>query len=133
MCPPASLPSMTMASAPSRTSRRASDSAGAKQTRRAPPSLTARTAAPDGTPPASTTCPTPAAMHTPTSSSSCGCMVIRLTPNGSFVRVWVARISASSRAGPIEPHATTPKPPASEMAATRCRSLTQLIAPPITA
>ncbi len=36
------------------------------------------------------------------------------------VSAWVAAISASSSAGPIEPQAITPKPPALEMAATRC-------------
>ena len=60
-------------------------------------------------------------------------MVIRLTPNGLSVSAWVPAISASSSAGVIEPQAITPKPPALEMAATRWRSLTQLIAPPMMA
>src|SRR5215218_7282219 len=56
-------------------------------------------------------------------------MVIRLTPNGLAVSVLVAAISASSRAGLIAPQAITPKQPAFDMAATRLRSDTQLIAP----
>src|ERR1051326_4005976 len=133
MCPPASEPSMTIASAPERTRRRASTNAGAKQINFAPPSLTALTALPDGMPPASTTWVTRASRQTRTRSSSAGCMVIRLTPNGLVVIACVPAISAASRSGVIEPQAITPKPPAFEIADTRCRSLTQLIAPPMTA
>jgi hypothetical protein len=60
-------------------------------------------------------------------------MVIRFTPKGFCVSAWVPVISASSRAGFIAPQAITPKPPAFEMAATKLRSLTQLIAPPMMA
>ncbi len=60
-------------------------------------------------------------------------MVIRFTPNGSDVAAWVAAISASSNAGPMDPQASTPKPPALLMAATSVCSLTQLMAPPMMA
>ena len=60
-------------------------------------------------------------------------MVIRLTPNGAAVSAWVAAISAPAGPGSCEPQAITPKPPALEMAETRWRSLTQLIAPPMMA
>ena len=62
-------------------------------------------------------------------SVSCGCMVMRLTPNGLVASALVAAISASSSSGVIAPQAITPKPPAFEMAETRLRSDTQLIAP----
>jgi hypothetical protein len=57
-------------------------------------------------------------------------MVIRLTPKGLLVSAWVAAISSASRSGIIAPQAMTPKAPALERAATRLRSLTQLMAPP---
>ena len=60
-----------------------------------------------------------ASTQTSASSSSCGCMTIRLTPNGRSVSAAVAAISSASRSGPIEPQASTPKPPASLIAATR--------------
>src|SRR5271165_1353599 len=131
--PPASEPSITNASAPERTRRLASTRAGVKAISFAPPSFTARTALPGGMPPASTMWPTFASKHTRARSSSWGCMVIRLTPNGRSVSAWVPAISAASRSGVIEPQAITPKPPALDMAATRWRSLTQVIAPPMMA
>src|ERR1700722_9579536 len=124
---------MTIASAPERTNPRASTSAGAKQISLAPPSLTAFTAAPGGMPPASTTWLTFASRQTRTRSLSAGCIVIRLTPNGLLVIACVPAISAASRSGVIEPQAMTPNPPALEIAATRWRSLTQLMAPPMIA
>jgi hypothetical protein len=60
-------------------------------------------------------------------------MVIKLTPNGRFVRALVSAISVSSSSGPIAPQAITPNPPALEMAETRWRSEIQLIAPPMIA
>ena len=60
-------------------------------------------------------------------------MVIRLTPNGFCVSALVPRSPRAAAPGVIEPQAMTPKPPALEIAATRCRSLTQLIAPPMMA
>ena len=59
--------------------------------------------------------------------------MIRLTPNGRSVSARVAAISAASSSGDIEPEAITPKPPALEIAATRLRSDTQVIAPPMIA
>src|SRR5579872_273061 len=56
---------------------------------------------------------------------------MRLTPKGFRVSAAVAWISASSASGGIAPFAMTPKPPASEMAATRFRSDTQVMAPPM--
>jgi len=67
------------------------------------------------------------------SSVSCGCIVIRLTPNGFLVSAAVAAISPASKSGDIAPEAITPKPPAFEIAATRLRSDTQVIAPPMMA
>ena len=131
--PPASLPSMTIASAPMRTSFFANASAGAKQRTRAPPSRMRWIAAALGMPPARTTWPTCRSTHTSISSISCGCSVIRLTPNGRSVSAAVAAISSSSSAGDIAPDAMTPKPPALEIAATRLRSETQVIAPPMMA
>src|SRR5580700_7777345 len=58
---------------------------------------------------------------------------MRLTPNGRSVRAAVAAISVASKAGVMAPQAMTPKPPAFEIAATRLRSDTQVMAPPITA
>ena len=60
-----------------------------------------------------------------------GCEVAILGGAMSWVseRNLVAAISASSRSGVIAPQAITPKPPALEIAETRLRSLTQLIAP----
>src|SRR5262245_49278001 len=60
-------------------------------------------------------------------------MVIRLTPNGRSVSAAVAAISAASSSGDIAPEAITPKPPPFEMAATRWRSETQVMAPPMIA
>ena len=60
-------------------------------------------------------------------------MVIRFTPKGLSVSAWVPAISSARRSGSIAPLAITPKAPALESAATRLRSLTQLIAPPMTA
>ena len=57
-------------------------------------------------------------------------MTIRLTPKGFAVLAWVARISARKRSGVMEPQASTPKPPAFDMAATSDRSETQVIATP---
>src|SRR5271165_3993457 len=124
---------MTSASTPERTSRRARTRAGVKAISFAPPSFTARTAPPGGMPPASTTWPTRAARQTRTRSPRSGCMVIRFTPNGRSVSACVPAISASNSAGVIAPQAITPNPPALEIAATRWRSLTQLIAPPMMA
>ncbi len=56
-------------------------------------------------------------------------MVMRFTPNGRSVSLRVSAISVSSRSGVIAPQAITPNPPAFEMAETRLRSDTQLIAP----
>ena len=131
--PPASMPSITSASAPLRTSFLASASEGAKQTTLAPPALSRCIVSRGGRPPASTTWPTRWSRQTSASSSSCGCMTIRLTPNGRSVSAAVAAISAASSSGPIEPQASTPKPPALLIAATRCRSDTQVMAPPRTA
>src|ERR1700712_938066 len=128
--PPASEPSMTMASAPERTRRFASDNAGENAISLEPLSLTARTAGPGGIPPASTICPTPASSVTRIRSFSSGCIVIRFTPNGLSVRARVPAICSANCAGFIAPQAMTPKPPALEMAETRCCSLTQLMAPP---
>ena len=96
MWPPASMPSMIKASAPWRTSRRPRPRLGAKQSSRAPPSLTLAMVARAGRPPASTMWLTRRSRQTSTSSASLGCMMIRLTPNGRLVRVWVAAISALS-------------------------------------
>src|SRR5215472_5505986 len=131
--PPASMPSMTMASAPMRTSFLAMASAGAKQSSFAPDSLMRLTAAAGGKPPASTTWPTRALAQTSTSARSCGWSVMRLTPKGRVVSAAVAAISAASCGGFIEPQAMTPKPPPFEMAETRWRSDTHVMAPPMMA
>ena len=55
--------------------------------------------------------------------------MIKLTPNGFAVSFLVSVISVSSNSGVIAPQAMTPKPPALEIALTRLRSETQLIAP----
>ena len=133
MCPPASMPSMISASAPARTRRLATARLGAKHSSLAPPSLTRARVARSGRPPASTTWVTRCAPHTSISCSSRGCMMIRLTPNGRVVSACVAAISAASWSGSMAPHASTPKPPAFDSAATRRRSETQVIAPPISA
>jgi hypothetical protein len=133
--PPASMPSMTSASTPERTSFLASASAGAKQITLAPPSLMRLDGAALGR-----QCRRPARHAlTPMASSrrdqivSCGCMVMRFTPNGFGQRLRRRRSRVSSRSGVIAPQAITPKPPALLMAETRLRSLTQLIAPPMMA
>jgi hypothetical protein len=59
--------------------------------------------------------------------------VIRLTPNGLLVSAFAPVISSCSCFGCSEPQATTPNPPALEMAATRCRSDTHDMAPPMIA
>src|SRR5215472_12502607 len=133
MCPPASIPSITIASAPMRTSLRAIASAGAKQSSLAPPSLMRCTAAALGRPPASTTWPTCRRMQASMSSLSCGCSVIRFTPKGFCVSASVPAISASSCSGFMAPQAITPNPPPFEIAATRLRSETQVMAPPMIA
>ena len=127
------MPSITMASAPSRTSRLANASAGAKHSTRVPASLILRIAADGGRPPASTTWLTRAAMQASISASSSGCMVMRLTPNGLSVSARVAAISPARSAGVMEPQAITPNPPPLEMAATRSCSDTQVMAPPMMA
>ena len=131
--PPASIPSIMMASAPFLTSLRAVAAVGAKQTTLAPVSRTRRMTAEGGSPPARTTWLTPRSAQTPIRSSRRGCMVIRLTPKGLDVRSLVPAISASSWSGDMEPEASTPKPPPLEMAATRLRSDTQVMAPPMMA
>ncbi len=103
---------------------------GAKHMTLAPPSFSFWMAPPGGKPPASTTCPTLVSRQTPIRSINAGCMVMRLTPNGLSVSPWVALISVRSRSGVIEPQAITPKPPPLEMAETRWRSETQVMAPP---
>jgi len=127
------MPSMIRPSAPVRISFLAIPRLGAKHNSLAPPSLTCVMVARGGSPPASTTWPTPCATQTSTSSASFGCMTIRLTPNGCVVSARVASISAASWFGDIAPHASTPKPPAFEIADTRLRSETQVIAPPSSA
>ena len=97
MCPPASIPSITSASAPERISFFASASAGAKQTSFAPLALIRSIAPPGGRPPARTTWPTRCFAQVSISSLNCGCMVMRLTPNGRSVRVFVSAISVSSK------------------------------------
>src|SRR3546814_645571 len=128
--PPASMPSITSASTPERSSFLPSESAGVKQISFAPNAFTASIAGAGGSPPASTTWPTPCLAQTWIRSASCGCMVMRLTPNGLCVSALVPAISASRSSGDIAPHAITPNPPAFDMAETRWRSDTQLIAPP---
>jgi len=131
--PPASMPSITSASTFERISFLASASAGAKAISLAPRPLILSIAHPGGRPPASTTWPTSCLAQTSIRSLSCGCIVMRLTPNGRDVRALVSAISVSSSSGVIAPQAITPKPPAFEMAETRFRSETQLIAPPMIA
>src|ERR1700689_1862533 len=133
ICPPASMPSMTMASAPARMSFLAIASAGAKHTSFAPDCLMRETAGAGGNPPASTTWPTLRLVQTSTSAIRSGWSVIRLTPKGLLVSSLVATISSSKSLGVIEPQAMTPKPPPLEMAATRLRSDTQVMAPPMMA
>jgi hypothetical protein len=110
-----------------------STSAGAKHTARAPPSRIRAIAAPGGMPPASTMWPIP----------------VRETYIDQFEKLRVhrdqidaerpgrQRRSLRSRPtavpGDIEPEAMTPNPPALEIAATRLRSDTQVIAPPMIA
>ena len=55
------------------------------------------------------------------------------TPKGRSVSFLVSAISIESRSGDMEPVAMTPKPPPLEMAETRWRSDTQVMAPPMTA
>ena len=129
MWPPASIPSITSASTPERISFFAKASVGAKQITLAPLALIASSEPLGGRPPASTTWPTPCFAQVAISAIRSGCMVMRFTPNGFSVSALVAAISASSRSTVIAPQAITPKPPALDMAATRLRSLTQLIAP----
>ena len=64
-----------------------------------------------------------------------GCEVAIMGGAMSWVseRNLVSAISVSSSSGVIAPQAITPKPPAFEMAETRLRSDTQLIAPPMIA
>ena len=116
-----------------RTSFLARIRAGAKHNTRTAPARMRWIAATVGMPPANTTWPTRCSMQTSISSISCGCIVIRLTPNGRAVSAAVAAISRLSRSGDIEPEAMTPNPPALEIAATRLRSDTQVIAPPMMA
>ena len=129
ICPPASMPSITRASTPERISFLASVSAGAKQISLAPDPLILSIEPVGGSPPASTTWPTRWLAQTLISSKSIGCIVIRLTPNGRSVSIFVAPISASSNAGVIAPQAITPNPPALDIAETRLRSDTHDIAP----
>jgi hypothetical protein len=129
MWPPASMPSITSASPPERSSFFASASVGANTMTFAPNALIASTLPFGGIPPASATWPTWCRPQTSISSNSCGCMVIRLTPNGLLVSAFVPAISASSSSGVIAPQAITPNPPALLIAETRLRSETQLIAP----
>src|SRR5579885_129551 len=60
-------------------------------------------------------------------------MVMRLTPNGRSVSRLVSAISTESRSGVMDPEAITPNPPPLEMAETRWRSDTQVMAPPMIA
>src|SRR5208282_979372 len=133
ICPPASMPSMTMASAPMRMSFLAIASDGAKHTSFAPDCLMRATAGAGGNAPANTTWPTLCLVQTSISSIRSGWSVIKLTPKGFLVSFWVAAISSSSSLAFIEPQAMTPKPPPLEMAATRWRSDTQVMAPPMMA
>ena len=57
----------------------------------------------------------------------------QIDPKRTVVIAWVAWISSDSCSGDMDPEAMTPKPPASEIAATRLRSDTQVIAPPMMA
>src|SRR5688572_11270245 len=60
-------------------------------------------------------------------------MTIRFTPKGFDVSFLVSAISVSRIAGGMDPEASTPKPPPLEIADTKWRSDTQVMAPPIMA
>jgi hypothetical protein len=128
--PPASIPSITSASAPERISFLASASAGAKQISLAPLPLIRSIAPPGGK---------PAGEHD-MGDLMLGADVDQLAQ----LRVHGDQVDAErlvgallglgdlgvEQLGVIAPQAITPKPPALEMAETRWRSETQLIAPP---
>src|SRR5260221_882354 len=124
---------MISASTPPRISFLAKTTVGQKLRTLTPESFRRCTTAVGGWPPASTTWLTRRSMQASASAISCGCMTMRLTPNGLRVSSDVASISRDSRSGGIEPDAMTPKPPPLEIAATRLRSETQVMAPPMMA
>ena len=110
MWPPASIPSITSASAPERSSFLASASVGANTMTLAPNALSASTLPLGGMPPASTTWPTPCLAQTSISSNSIGCMVIRLTPNGLPVSALVAGDLGVEQVGRHRPAGDHPEP-----------------------
>ena len=115
--------------------RFASTSAGAKQMSFAPPSLTARTAGPGRDAAGQHDMrDTGVAADTRTSASSSRVHGDQVHPERR-VRQRLGGGDLLRRAAPVpsQPQAITPNPPALEMAATRVRSLTQLIAPPMMA
>ena len=115
------MPSMTSASAPPRTSFFADRERWARSRPPwpRPPSAAAWPRAAAGRRPARHARPA-ASRQTSTSSSSSGCMTIRLTPNGRSVSARGGRdLLAPAASGLIAPQASTPKPPASLIAATR--------------
>ena len=118
-----------------RTSLLAIASAGAKQTTRAPPSRDAlRSPQSLGMPPASTTWPT--RRREADVDQLHQLRVHRDQVDAERLRRSARRWRRSRRRaarGDIEPEAMTPNPPAFEIAATRLRSDTQVIAPPMIA
>ena len=129
--PPASIPSITSASTPERISFLASASAGAKQISLAPSPLIRSIAPAGGRPPARTTWLTPCRAQTSISSISMrvhGDQVDaeRLRRCASWSRRSRCRADRAS-----SPRRRSPRtPPALDIAETRLRSETQLIAPP---
>ena len=132
--PPASLPSMTIASAPMRTSLRAKPRAGAKAEDARAASLDAldRGAARQTAGQHDVADPMRRADIDQLEQLRVqGDQVDAERPSGQRRRSRRSRVESSS--GDIDPEAMTPNPPAFEMAATRLRSDTQVIAPPMMA
>ncbi len=128
MCPPASQPSATTASAPSRSTRLAMATEGTTGTTLMPVEIHSFIYAP-GSPAPVVTMGTFSSSTTFATSAACGLISMMLTPNGLSVNSRILRISPRRYSPSALMAEINPSPPAFETAAARVCSLTQAMPP----
>ena len=128
ICPPASMPSTTIASAPASWIRFANFKEGTTGITLMPASWNGLIYG-VGLPAPNVTKAGFSSMITSTNSSLFGAISIKLTPNGLSVNSLQARISLRVQSASRPPNAITPVAPAFATAATSVASETQAIAP----
>ena len=128
MCPPASVPSATIASAPRPSIRFANPVDATTGTTLIPALFHASIYFPGEPAPVVTTA-TSSSITTWAKSGVCGFINMMFTPNGLSVSDFAFRISSRNNSLSIEPAAINPRPPASETAEARLASATQAMPP----